>query len=243
MKIALISDLHGNLEALNVVVNNIRKQSIKKIICLGDLVGYGANPNECIEIVSEVAEIVIAGNHDWAVLDKTDYSNFNPVAKAAIEWTKKNTKTKNLEYLNRLAISATTKSESFLLVHSTPKDPEKWHYLFDVRDFEFQLNYFEEKCCFIGHSHEPLFFNFRGSTGELCAKNPLKLEKKCRYIINVGSIGQPRDYDPRAAYMIVDTNSETVELIRLPYDIPTAQKKIIEAGLPEFLALRLARGQ
>ncbi len=243
MEIAIISDLHGNLEGLQAVVNDIKERKLKEVVCLGDLVGYGANPNECIEIVADLARIVIAGNHDWAVIDKTDYSNFNPVARIAIEWTKKNTKNKNLEYLNSLGLTATIKANSLFFVHSTPHRPEEWNYLFDPIDFEEQFAYFKEKICFVGHSHEPVFASLKGSKVEIENENPLKITNHFRYIINVGSVGQPRDLDPRASYAILDTKKSTVEIVRLQYDIALAQKKIIDAGLPEFLALRLARGQ
>lgn len=224
-KIALISDIHANLEALDRVLKDIKDRKIKKVICLGDLVGYGANPNECVERVSEVADIVIAGNHDWAVLGKTDYSNFNPVARAAVEWTKKNTKPQNIEFLNRLGLTASLKGPSLFFVHSTPRMPKEWNYLFDLIEFEYQFNYFTERGCFIGHSHEPACVRLENGTVEALSLNPLKMEKDSRYIINVGSVGQPRDLDPRAAYAVVDAKAQAVELIRLAYDIAATQKK------------------
>lgn len=243
MKTALISDLHGNLEALEAVLLDVKEKAVNEIVCLGDLVGYGANPNECIEIVREVAGAVIAGNHDWAVLGKTDYSNFNPVARSAVEWTKKNTKPKNLEYLDRLELVARHEAESLLFVHSTPHNPQDWNYLFDLIDFRDQLQYFTERVCLIGHSHEPLFVQAFDASVKLVEENPLKFEKGARYIINVGSVGQPRDLDPRASYTLFDSGSGTAEIVRVSYDIAKAQSKILQAGLPEFLALRLARGQ
>ncbi len=243
MKIALISDVHGNLEALDAVLFDIRERGIKDIACLGDLVGYGANPNECIELINGLAHPVIAGNHDWAVLGKTDYSNFNPVARAAVEWTKNNTKTRNLEYLAGLELVARLRKKSIRLVHATPKKPEEWNYLFDLADFREQFQFFDEPICFIGHSHEPLFVKIEETSVQLVSGNPLSVRQDSRYIINVGSVGQPRDLDARASYAVLDAAGPTVEIVRLTYDIPKAQSKIMAAGLPEFLAMRLARGQ
>ena len=243
MKIALVSDVHGNLEALDAVLFDIRERGIKEVVCLGDLVGYGANPNECVELIRGLARPVIAGNHDWAVLGKTDYSNFNPVARAAVEWTKNNTKGKNLEYLDCLDLVARITKESVCLVHATPKKPEEWSYLFDLIDFREQFQFFDEHICCIGHSHEPLFVQAKGASVRLVNENPLSIQRDFRYIINVGSVGQPRDLDSRASYAVIDADEQTAEIVRVTYDIPKAQNKIMTAGLPEFLAMRLARGQ
>lgn len=242
MKAAIIGDIHSNLEALQAVIKNIKKRRIKRIFCVGDLVGYGANPNECIELCLKEADAIVAGNHDWAAVDKTDVRAFNPVAAEAIRWTQANTEKENLDKLKSLKLRATV--NNILLVHASPKKPENWSYLFSLEEFEAEFSAFRENVCFIGHSHIPsaAFQDANGYT-DFLRENPFPLIKKRKYIINVGSVGQPRDLDPRASYAIYDGNNNAIEIIRLEYNIPLAQQKIIDAGLPEVLADRLLMGK
>ncbi len=242
MKAAIISDIHSNLEAVQAVIKDIKKRRIKNIFCLGDVVGYGANPNECAEICFKESDAIIAGNHDWATVDKTDVSNFNKVAAAAIKWTKDNIKPENKKRLQELPL--TYRIDSLLLVHSTPEHPEEWNYLFNLEEFEKQFNFFSEQICFIGHSHIPsaVFQDDNGYT-DFLRENPFPIIKKRRYIINAGSVGQPRDLDPRACYVIYDGNKNLIEFVRIEYNIPLAGQKIINAGLPEILSDRLLVGK
>lgn len=242
MKAAIIGDIHSNLEALQAVIKNIKKRRIKRTFCVGDLVGYGANPNECIELCLKEAHAIVAGNHDYAAVDKTDVRTFNPVAAEAIRWTQNNTKKENLDKLKSLKLSTTV--DSILLVHASPIKPEMWNYLFSLEEFEHEFSSFKEKVCFIGHSHIPsaAFQDANGYT-DFLRENPFPLIAKRKYIINVGSVGQPRDLDPRASYAIYDGNNNSIEIIRLEYNIPLAQQKIIDAGLPEVLADRLLMGK
>ncbi|HEC77884.1 MAG TPA: metallophosphoesterase [candidate division WOR-3 bacterium] len=242
MKAAIISDIHSNLEALQAVVKDIKKRRIKNIFCLGDLVGYGANPNECIELCLKEAKITIAGNHDWAAIDKTDVTLFNPVAAEAIRWTQEHTSSNNLARLRKLKLMETT--ANLFLVHASPGDPSKWNYLFSLENFKKQFRYYKTQICFIGHSHIPgaVFQDANGYT-DFLRDNPFPLLENRRYIVNVGSVGQPRDLDPRASYAIYDGNKKTIEIVRLDYNIPLAQQKVIDAGLPESLADRLLVGR
>lgn len=242
MKAAIISDIHSNLEALLAIIKDIKKRRIKNTFCLGDLVGYGANPNECIEICLKEAKLVIAGNHDWAAINKTNISVFNSVAAKAIRWTQQNTRKNNLNKLKRLKL--TEKIDSILLVHATPRNPAKWNYLFTLNEFEAEFSLFDTQVCFVGHSHIPsaVFQDANGYT-DFLRENPFPLLKDRKYIINVGSVGQPRDLDPRASYAIYDGNNHSIEIIRLDYNIPLAQQKIVDNGLPEVLAERLLVGR
>uniref|UniRef100_A0A7C4X9A3 Metallophosphoesterase n=1 Tax=candidate division WOR-3 bacterium TaxID=2052148 RepID=A0A7C4X9A3_UNCW3 len=242
MKAAIISDIHSNLEALQAVIKDIKKRRIKNIFCLGDIVGYGANPNECMEICIKEADIIIAGNHDWATVEKTDVSNFNKVAATAVKWTKERIKSEHAKKLQDLPL--TYKIENLLLVHSAPEKPEEWHYLFNLEEFERQFQFFNEQICFIGHSHIPtaVYQDDNGYT-DFLHENPFPIIKKRRYIINVGSVGQPRDLDPRGCYVIYDGNKNNIEFVRIEYNIPLASQKIIEAGLPEILSERLLVGK
>jgi diadenosine tetraphosphatase ApaH/serine/threonine PP2A family protein phosphatase len=242
MKAAIISDIHSNLEALQAVLKDIKKRRIKSIYCLGDLVGYGANPNECIAIVGQESDATIAGNHDYAAVDMTDISTFNPVAAEAIRWTQKKLTDDSKKTLSKLPLTHST--GDLLLVHGSPNRPEQWHYLFALDDFHRQFSAFVEHLCFVGHSHIPsAVFQDANSYTDFLRENPFPLLKKRRYIINVGSVGQPRDLDPRASYAIYDGNNDSLEIVRVEYNIPLAEQKIVKAGLPEVLAERLSVGK
>ena len=242
MKAAIISDIHSNLEALLVVLKDIKKRRLKSIFCLGDLIGYGANPNECIDLCMKEAKVTVAGNHDWAAIDKTDVSTFNPVAAQAIRWTQGQINESGVKSLKSLELSHQV--NNLLLVHATPAEPEKWRYLFSLEEFEKEFSYFDEQVCFVGHSHIPaaIYMDDNGYC-DLVRDNPFPIVAKRRYIVNVGSVGQPRDLDPRAGYVIYDGNNNSIEIVRLDYNIPLAQQKIIMGGLPEVLADRLLAGR
>jgi len=239
-KIAVLSDIHSNLEALNVVLKEIVKRNINKIFFLGDVVGYGPDPDICVEIVSQNCQEVVAGNHDWAVIGLTPLEYFNHDARLAAEWTRDKIKKDTLDFLKKMKIKSILKEDDIILVHSTPKEPEAWNYIFTLFDAEVNFHYFEEKICLIGHSHKPFIIE-RLPTGELVVhKEKVNFKKFCRYIINVGSVGQPRDADPRAAFAIL--SEENVEIIRIEYDYNITQQKMRKEGLPEFLIQRLAKG-
>lgn len=242
MKAAIISDIHSNLEALQAVIKDIKKRRIKRIFCLGDLVGYGANPNECIDMCMSEAKIIVAGNHDWAAVEKTDISVFNPIAAEAIRWTQKQLSKKHTGNLKCLKL--TNGNDEIFLVHASPSKPEQWEYLFSMEEAKHQFKFFKTQVCFVGHTHVPsvIFQDANGYT-DFISDNPFPLIQNRRYIINTGSTGQPRDLDPRASYAIYDGNCRAVEIVRLDYNIPLAQQKIIDVGLPEVLADRLLAGR
>ncbi|MHB1048452.1 MAG: metallophosphoesterase family protein [Bacteroidota bacterium] len=232
MKYAIISDIHSNLEALNKALAIIDERSVDEIVCLGDIVGYGANPNECVEIVRTRCSTVVLGNHDAAALDTSLAHDFNAIARKAVYWTADNLLPEHAEYLSTLPMTA--KKENILFVHSSPQMPDAWDYIIDTGDAQMAFDYFEEKICFIGHTHVPGIFSARGR-----AKNVMRDEQ---YIVNVGSIGQPRDGNPMLAFGIFDTDHWEYELIRSQYDIQTAVDKIFAAGLPQELGYRLMYG-
>jgi len=241
MRYAILSDVHSNLEAIEGVLEDVSKRKIEDILFLGDSVGYGPNPNECIEILVGRCKILLAGNHDWGVLGLTDVSYFNEYARAAIEWTKKILTEENGKILRSFPVKKEVKEKNILLVHSTPKDPEEWYYLLTLWDAEISFHYFENKFCFLGHSHQPFIIE-RLPSGELVThKDTAPIGKTQRYIMNVGSVGQPRDGDPRACYAIVD--DEKMEIVRVPYDVESVQMKMGREGLPQFLIERLAKGK
>ena len=242
MKWAVLSDIHGNLEAFNAVLDCLSKESIDRVAFLGDVVGYGANPNECIDLLKDIADIMVAGNHDYGAVGLTDTSGFNPVARAAIEWTAKELSTINRNFLSGFHLISIRDDITF--VHSTPYNPQNWDYLFSRDDLTVDFDSFQTQICFIGHSHIPLVFK-KDNTERVSLSKALivRLEEEGSYIINVGSVGQPRDGIPDAAFGIYDTKECVFTFKRFPYDIGTAQKKIIKAGLPERLAARIAIGR
>lgn len=225
MRIAVFSDIHGNLEALEAVVKRIEKEKVDEIYCLGDIIGYGPNPNECIELVKSVTEKVVMGNHDSAVVNQTDILLFNSYARESTEWTRRVIKDENYEFILGLPLKISEKD--LLFVHSTPLIPEDWNYILTQYGAEKQFNYFDENVCFIGHSHRPEVFKSIDD----------------RLIINDGSVGQPRDGNPDSCFLIFDTENLSYEFVRIPYDTKTVYKKIIKAGLNEFLGERLLVGR
>jgi len=243
MRYALISDIHGNLEALQVVLHHIEKEHPDKLVCLGDLVGYGADPQKCIDMVRERTELVVAGNHDWAAIGRTDISYFNPYARAAVLWTREKLGEFHRKYLEELPL-VLSEGELYF-VHSTPERPEEWNYIFSLTQAAYYLSKLRGGFCFVGHSHVPVAFV---SDGDEVSWVPgpsfkVRIEPDLKYLVNVGSVGQPRDGDNRAAYALLDLREGTIEVRRVPYDVATAQRKILKAGLPEVLAERLAYGQ
>jgi predicted phosphodiesterase len=241
MPVAVISDVHGNLEALDAALADIKKRKVRKILFLGDAVGYGPDPNGCIETLFENANALIAGNHDRAAIGLTDIEYFNENAKAAIIWTESVLTKKNREALGGLQILKAMGKEGFFLVHSTPKEPEQWHYLLTLFDAETNFDFFEQRLCLLGHSHMPFIIERLPSGEMITHRAGAALNGLNRYIINVGSVGQPRDGDSRAAYALL--YEERAEIVRVQYDIGRTQRKMREAGLPLPLIERLSRGK
>lgn len=242
MKYGLIADIHGNLEAFQVVLAELNREAIEQYICLGDVVGYGANPNECMELAKGLEPIIVAGNHDWASVGKTDISYFNPAAKEAVLWTRAQLTKANVDFLRNLELIH--EFEDFVVVHATLASPQVWDYILTISDAKANFAHQTKQVCFIGHSHQPFIAVEDGDGNcEVLSGSSLELQEGRRYIINIGSVGQPRDGDPRAAFALYDTLSKQVEIRRVEYDIKLAQDKIIRAGLPQNLALRLAYGR
>ena len=238
--IAVISDVHSNLEALQVVLEDIRKRDIKEVLFLGDAVGYGPDPDEVVSLLMEHCTVLLAGNHDWAVIDYTPVEYFNEYARAAIQWTRDIIAEETYEALKEFKLVKVLKRDDIFCVHSTPKEPDSWNYILTLYDAEINFHYFDQQICLIGHSHRPVIFE-RLPTGELLTyKDQAEIGKTSRYIINVGSVGQPRDGDPRASYAIL--SPEKVEILRLSYNIKKTQEKMERFGLPAFLIERLERG-
>lgn len=241
MRYGIFSDIHGNLEALKAVLEELDRRQVDMLICLGDLVGYGPDPNECIELVRECADVVLAGNHDYAAIGRVDTTYFNLYARQAVDWTARALTPESRAYLESLPLKE--EIDDFTVVHATPEDPERWDYLTSIGDALRNFSTFRGQACFIGHSHVPIIVALLAN-GECTVERstPFKFREGERYIINVGSVGQPRDTDPHAAFATYDDEERVYELCRVPYDIEATQRKILDAGLPFFLAERLERG-
>ncbi|MDE3057905.1 MAG: metallophosphoesterase family protein [Bacteroidota bacterium] len=232
MKIAVISDIHGNLEALTAALSIVEERGIETTYCLGDIVGYGANPNECIDELRSRNIPSLLGNHDEVVLDRTRLKRFTKYAKIAAEWTESHLTAEHKEYLSRLPLVKTLAECTF--VHASPNEPHEWNYVLTQEDARQCFPYFSTEVCCIGHSHVPGIYCEDGSMHVV--------EKGKRYLINVGSVGQPRDGDWRLSFGVFDFDSWSYEHVRAEYDVETSRQKIIAAGLPHFLAERIRVG-
>ncbi|MCC6865094.1 MAG: metallophosphoesterase family protein [Ignavibacteria bacterium] len=239
MKVAVISDLHANLEATEACFKEIEKISVDKVICLGDLVDYCAQPNEVSILIKQKCDTVILGNHDEAQFNYLLSEGFSEQAKISSYHTRKIIKPEHIEYLKTLPRIYTI--NELMFVHSSPFEPHNYNYVLDEDDALFNFDYFSQKVCFIGHSHIPVIFKKSGENISII--NDGKLDINSRYIINVGSVGQPRDRDPRLSFGIFDTADFTYKNIRVSYDVKSASNKILKEGLPDFLALRILEGR
>ncbi|KAA3662149.1 MAG: metallophosphoesterase [Calditrichaeota bacterium] len=242
MRYGLISDIHANLEALETVLSELEKAGVDAVFCLGDIVGYGPDPEKCVELVRTNSKLTIAGNHDHAILGMIDTRYFNDYAKKSVEWTKVQLSQSSIDFLHGLPLIA--KEENFTIVHASPARPEAWNYILSVDDASDNFTFIQGITCFVGHSHVPIILEKNyDETVSIIRKFELELLQDKQYIINIGSVGQPRDLDPRAAYAIFDSETCEFGLKRVRYDMSKTQKKIIERGLPAYLAERLSTGQ
>jgi predicted phosphodiesterase len=246
MRYAIIADIHANLAALTAVLDDIKHRGgTDEIWCLGDIVGYGPEPRECLAIVRQTAKICIAGNHDWAVVggkNEVNISEFNPDAASADQWTMQQLSGDDMEYLSNLPRIA--EKGHFTMAHGSPREPIR-EYLLSAGAARENLAYFKTRFCLVGHSHQPVVFHF-DENGEVSVRyflpdNPVATDKG-RLIINPGSVGQPRDSNPNAAYAIFDSEQQMIRLYRTPYDIHATQEKMQAHGLPVRLAARLSYG-
>jgi predicted phosphodiesterase len=242
MRLGIFSDVHGNVEALDTVLRELEKEEVNLTICLGDLVGYGPDPNQCIKKVMNASDIVLAGNHDHAAVNLLSTEHFNEQARIAIEWTSQVLTNKSKNILSNLPMMETI--DQILIVHATPEEPEQWHYIFTVEDAYRNLINMSVPICLVGHSHAPMAF-IQNEEKKILLQNATEvdIQPNRKYIINVGSVGQPRDGDPRAAYGILDMEKNMFHLKRLAYPINKVQEKMVKKGLPAPLIERLTAGK
>jgi diadenosine tetraphosphatase ApaH/serine/threonine PP2A family protein phosphatase len=232
MKIAILSDIHGNLEALTAACAYIDAHHVDALYCLGDTVGYGANPNECCELIRQRGAVCILGNHDAALWDDDLFDQFSPLAQQAMIWTRKAVAEVEKKFLQSLPLIVSADECTF--VHASLDRPELFRYIFTEEDARLNLSLSRTPLCWIGHSHHPVIFSEEGEVPNVAPNG--------KFIVNVGSVGQPRDGDPRLSFGIFDTAACVYENVRIPYDMDAACRKILDAGLPQRLGERLLAG-
>jgi predicted phosphodiesterase len=240
MRFAIFSDVHANLEALEAVLADAHQRKCTHFICLGDVVGYNANPNECMKRVRELDCPTVKGNHDEQASIATSSTGFNELAERAIKWTRDQLTEKDKQWLRDLPFQKQVRD--FTIVHATLDTPAQWGYVFTNFDAAASFTYQHTILCFFGHTHVPMvFIRDEGVRREIA--DHVRIEPAKKYFINVGSVGQPRDGNWRAAYCVYDIENKLVQQLRVKYDLAAVQKKVIEAGLPRMLAERLAMGR
>jgi diadenosine tetraphosphatase ApaH/serine/threonine PP2A family protein phosphatase len=240
MILAILSDIHANLEALESALRSAEEAGAGEILCLGDIVGYGANPNECVDRVRASCGLVLLGNHDAAAVGMTSIETFNVHAQRSALWTRGVLAPENAAFLKSLPLDR--RCADYYAVHASPHEAAEWHYVVNQEAAEEAFLACADEICFFGHSHVPIVFRPGGLRGTRLPAGKVRFPKGGRYLVNVGSVGQPRDGDPRLSFGVYDTGSRTLTIRRETYDVGTAAEKIVRAGLPEALASRLSLG-
>jgi diadenosine tetraphosphatase ApaH/serine/threonine PP2A family protein phosphatase len=243
MRYAIVADIHSNLEAFTAVLEDIEHGGgVEELWCLGDIVGYGPDPHQCIQLLRQYQHICVTGNHDQGVTGKVDTTYFNPDAATACQWTTQQLSSEDIEYLDSLPL--TIEKDGFTLAHGSPRDPI-WEYIISTSIAGENFNFFTSPYCLVGHSHIPLVFTFDNGACTFSRFSPSArlFLGKTRLIVNPGGVGQPRDGNPQASYAIYDSETSVVRLFRVDYDIKATQDKMMQHGLPIHLIVRLAQGQ
>ena len=241
MRYGIFGDIHSNLEAFQEVIKAYKGEDVDRYICVGDIVGYGADPHWCIEELKNLDAKTVCGNHDWASVGLLDTDYFNYAARAAVKWTQENLITEEKEFLKSLG--PVINEENFSVVHGSLDRPESFYYIMDIASANRCFQKMETSLCFIGHSHVSVIFFMEGDKIRYTFENFIKIKPEVKYIVNVGSIGQPRDGNPKASFSIFDSDRMTIKTQRVEYDIEAAKNKILKAGLPEILGYRLLEGR
>ncbi len=241
MRIAIFSDVHSNLEALTAVLDAIRREAPDRILFLGDAVGYGPDPNACVERIFETADTVVMGNHDSGVVDEGDFSTLNPLAQEAVLWTRSVLTEANRKRLSNLPIMV--REEDCFLVHAAPRNPLLWDYVVEETGAAEQLDFFDGPICLYGHTHRPMAFVWDGKKVTITQERLLTFHETFRYIVNVGSVGQPRDGDPDAAYVLYDRREKRLSFHRVSYNFRITQEKMRAVNMPSFFVNRLTYGR
>jgi predicted phosphodiesterase len=241
VRYAVLSDIHGNLQALEAAFKAIHRDVVDHIVCLGDIVGYGPEPAACMDLLTKHGSTIIAGNHDFAVANKIDVTTFNVFARESAFWTRDALDEDAINFLAELPL--TYEFDNFTAVHGTLHTPELFDYIQTSYDAYLSMEMMRQPLCFIGHSHVPIAFILRDDSIVYSSSTELAVNSEEKTIINVGSVGQPRDKDPRACYALYDSDEETVSLKRVRYNVEDVVARIQEVGLPNPLGERLRVGR
>ncbi|MGD9117079.1 MAG: metallophosphoesterase family protein [Dehalococcoidia bacterium] len=243
MRYAIIADIHANLAAFMAVLSDVKERGgVEEIWCLGDIVGYGPDPHDCIELLRQTRHVCVVGNHDLAAVGQIDNAEFNPDAIAASEWTATKLNQRDVNYIRSLP--RVVKKNDFTLVHGSPREPI-WEYVLSISGARENFAHFNTPFCLLAHTHVPAAFSY--GEGGACSFKSFAPDKelvpdKERLIINPGAVGQPRDGDPRASYAIYDSEQNKFWLYRVPYDVTATQSRMVEEKLPMRLVARLSHG-
>jgi len=241
MRYGIFGDIHSNLEAFQEVKKAYKNENIDRYICVGDIVGYGVDPHSCIEEVKKLKVKTVCGNHDRASAGLLSQDSFNKLAREAVRWTEGALSREEKEYLKSLTF--VVNEENFSVVHGSLDMPDFFYYITDSVSAYWCFRKMEKDICFVGHSHVPVIFSMEEDEIKSSLEKSIKLKPRVRYIVNVGSVGQPRDGNPMASFSVFDSDRMTVEVKRVDYDVESAKNKILKAGLPERLGYRLLQGR
>jgi len=242
MLYGVFSDVHSNLPALEAVLQSMASRGVQRRVCLGDLVGYGADADACVQKVKENADVCIIGNHDSVALRREASSSFNVYARQAIEWTQGHLSDGSVEYMKKLPY--VVEEDRFTFVHASPMSPADWHYVTNLDDALEAFDFFSTDFCLIGHTHNPIMVVMRGKEIPRIIEGPAyRPAEGERILINVGSVGQPRDRDPRACWCLIDSEGSWIEFVRVEYDVKAAQAPMRKENFPNFLIERLDVGR
>lgn len=240
MRMAILSDIHGNLVALQAVLAKAESLGVEVFHSLGDIVGYGPDPGACIALVRRRVSVSLMGNHDAAVTGATLLDDFNDFARWAAEWTASVLAPEDRAYLAGLPYIF--RGDGFFLVHASPFEPEIWHYIHGIAEASPPFEHFPGQICFVGHTHRPFILARDEGSRIVHDQAGGRLRQDHRYLVNAGSVGQPRDHDPRASFVIYDTTRGEIGLHRVAYAVEKTQERMRAAGIPSFLIDRLAVG-
>ena len=242
MRLAILSDVHANAAALTVVLKDIDQQKVDKVVSLGDVIGYGSDPIECLAEIDRTCEIKLMGNHEYAALGCLSTQYYRSDARKAAAWTLDQLTDRELSIMADFEIERQLDHLHF--VHASPFEPDRWHYILGIDHAQAAFSALKGRICFSGHSHQPMIFTDGGTDGvRQKVGHDFLPDPEIRYLINAGSVGQPRDDDPRACYIIYDTEEHDVEYRRVDYDISSVQERMKQAQLPTMLIERLSLGK
>lgn len=241
MRYGIFSDVHSNLEAFEVALKFYKKERIDKFIFCGDIIGYGADPRQCLSLLRNLNPICVAGNHDWAAINKLNLDYFNPYARQALVWTREELTTSDLNYLGTFSLMH--KEDDFICVHGSLDNPAQFNYIIYSYEASRNFSLLRRQILFVGHSHRRETFCFENKKISYLKDTKIKIKPKAKYIINEGSVGQPRDGDSRLSVCVYDSDEKVVIFKRLEYNIKKTADKILAKGLPEVLAVRLFQGK